>query len=456
MSPVQVISLVLITFLFQFSVFADKGIHFFTGSFFSKLYQKSFERNHSSVFRIQAQSVPEKLVLTENNSKETEKSGISESDNYVQQLRTKRTSDDLKYILVVSGRPKIFEELNPQSPILGFAKKGSTYPLLKEGKSWCTISYKGRTGWIEKEYVTVVDQPSASPLIIKEVIMYGGSALGIVFVISFVFMLVNRSNKVKDEWFSAESRTRKLILVSGNKTTLVTKYLTNSVTTLENCFTEIGFKVIRANNGNTLLQQICHASPDAIAVNWQINPKIQEIIEQILITNSIATNVFVLFFNVSDPVNARRNSNIFNAAYLGISFNDRDLFKIITPLLTVQNRSQGVHKSIENSALQGHVSDHSLTEVLQFIEIGKKTGCLLIHEEKPIGIIYFMNGIIIYAASPSAIGKKAIFQLLNWESGQFHFVLNRKPKSSNCSIPILEILMEWAKVTDETTGNRLR
>jgi len=92
--------------------------------------------------------------------------------------------------------------------------------------------------------------------------------------------------------------------------------------------------------------------------------------------------------------------------------------------------------------------------VLQFIEIGSKTGCLLIETERPFGLIYFLNGRIIYAATAQEIiGKEAVFMILNLKNGNFRFILNRKPKSSNANLSTLEVLMEWTKALDEANGH---
>ncbi|MCX7727161.1 MAG: DUF4388 domain-containing protein [Chitinispirillaceae bacterium] len=109
-----------------------------------------------------------------------------------------------------------------------------------------------------------------------------------------------------------------------------------------------------------------------------------------------------------------------------------------------------IQKSVESSALAGNIGEGSLLEVLQFIEIGSKTGCLLIEVGKPFAIICFKNGRIIFAATADRItGKEAIFKVLDLKVGTFRFVVDKKPKESNLNLSTLEILMEWAKVADE-------
>ncbi len=142
-----------------------------------------------------------------------------------------------------------------------------------------------------------------------------------------------------------------------------------------------------------------------------------------------------------------------NTVFLGLNFSDRDIFKLVTPLIKSE-KSKNLQKSMQSSALQGNIADGNLLEVLQFIEIGNKTGCLLIETDRPFGLIYFLNGRIIYAATAQEIiGKEAVFMILNLKEGNFRFILNRKPKSSNANLSTLEILMEWTKALDEANGH---
>ncbi len=167
-------------------------------------------------------------------------------------------------------------------------------------------------------------------------------------------------------------------------------------------------------------------------------------------------NIFVVFYNVPDTSKIERSQQIPNSQYLPLSFNDKDLFKVITPLIITGEKQHNIKKSIESAALQGSVDTGSLSEVLQFVDIGSKSGCLLIEEQKPTGIVYFKDGIINYAATRQNKGEKAVFEILNFTAGNFSFVLDKQPKSSNCSIPTIGILMQWAKENDEASGDRLR
>ncbi len=370
--------------------------------------------------------------------------------------RSSSSAPHKKYVLITRGPARVLEELNPKSPILGMAKRGAHYPLLKAGDSWCTIMYDDREGWIERQYIDIVDATSSS-FVLREFLTIAGIIIGIVIIIALIYLLSSRSNKMKAEWFSTTETVKKKIVIVSQVDTQVQRVLTNNITPLEKCFTEIGFETKISNDSNTTMKLIYHYLPDAIAVDWQLGGNTQAVMEQILASKSFTNNMFVLFYNVPDPATVEPSRVIPNVHYLGISFSDRDLFNVITPIIITGEKKHTIRKSIESTALQGDITESNLMDVLQFVEIGRKTGCLLIEvDKKPIGIVYFNDGIIIYAATRLQTGKKAVFDILNFLSGQFYFVLDKKPKSPNCSIPIVGILMEWTKEADETSGNRLR
>ena len=125
----------------------------------------------------------------------------------------------------------------------------------------------------------------------------------------------------------------------------------------------------------------------------------------------------------------------------------------MTPLILSEN-AENVQKSIQSSALEGNIADGNLLEVLQFIEIGRKNGCILIENDRPLALVYFNNGRIIYAATAKGIlGRDAVFAVLNMKEGKFRFIIDRKPKTSNVNLSTLEVLMEWTKAVDEANGH---
>ena len=410
--------------------------------------KKSFQHNRYSILA-QANTINSKN--TANPSSREIESGQQKKIN-----RNKTTTSHYeKYVQIKVGVTRILDTISPNSPVLGLASKGSHFPLIKAGGRWCAIVYEDKRGWVALSDVNIVDTPSSSKIVIREFFIIFLILISIIVLIVIFYFFSGRKNKIKAEWFTAAKKKMKIVIIA-KKETQVQRLLTNNITSLEKCFSEIGFEVKKAQDSDTAKKLIYHYLPDAIVVDWHIGKNTSVVMEHILTSKSHTNNIFVLFYNLADTDNVQKSKAIPNSHYLGISFTDRELFKVITPLIITGEKKHTIRKSIEESALQGDIADCNLSEVFQFIEIGTKTGCLLIEDNEPCGIIYFNNGIISYAASKHHTGKKAVFNILNLESGQFYFIHGRKPKSSNCTIDSRSILFEWAKVTDETSRDRLR
>lgn len=360
-----------------------------------------------------------------------------------------------RWVHVLSGPVPVLQRLSPDSPILGMARRGTRHPLVREGESWCRIRFEDKIGWIERRHTEVVGDTSSSSIVLREFLI----ALIVVAATALLILIMRaipaRRNRVKGEWFAAAGGPKKALLVSHGET-LVPRYLTNRTSTLGKCFTEIGFELKSVENINNVPALLLHYLPDVMAVDWRLAPGVHAAVETTLSSRPTTSNILVVFYNVPDPSAVQSSHVIPHAQYLGLSFTDRDLFSLITPIIITGSKPRRIRQSVEETALEGNVTTESLFEVFQFVEIGKKTGCLLVESTRPAGMVYFNDGVIVYAASRTTLGKEALFEILKINHGKFKFVVGKEPRTPNCTIPALGILMEWTKAVDEAHGDRLR
>ena len=106
----------------------------------------------------------------------------------------------------------------------------------------------------------------------------------------------------------------------------------------------------------------------------------------------------------------------------------------------------------EGSYMSGVIHEDNLTAVLQMIEGNMYTGCLVVEEDKPISVIYFKSGRVVYAVDKSGeSGVKSIYNALNCRRGNFYFHLNRSAQNETLNLGTIEILMGWAEQRDRFT-----
>lgn len=371
--------------------------------------------------------------------------------NFMNNLPANQNVEDLdiKYFQVTIAPARILLYLNPDSPILGMAKKGEVLPLVGEGDSWCKVMYADTVGWIEKRNGKIIDSPKS--LLASDFLFAGIIALILSILVVFLLVILSIMRKAKGKQKEITIQKNVLIIAKNNKTIQYT--LTDTTTTLERCFAEIGFNITVIKEPAAIRSTIENMTVDIMIIDWKFDRNVVNFMERLFTGRPGSEKILCIVYNTSDPSVMQPGRTLPNTVFLGQTFSDRDIFKLVTPLIISEN-SKSVQKSIQSSALEGNIADGNLLEVLQFIEIGSKTGCLLIETDRPFGLIYFLNGRIIYAATAQEIiGRDAIFKILNLREGNFRFILNRKPKSSNVNLSTLEILMEWTKAVDEANGH---
>jgi len=360
----------------------------------------------------------------------------------------------VRYARVIVNNTHIFANLDegPQySPVLYTARmKGDYFTLVGEGNSWCKVVYKDTTGWIKRSAIEIVDDTLAANSILMSDAKTFLTVLGIIgalilLIVTIVTLRHVRAGRRRNVFVQKNA----LIIAKENK--LVQFTLTNAMGPIERCFTEIGFNVNLVKDSVTARNSIEHTMPDIILVDWNFETAIFAKIENLFSRLSAGANTHFLFFNVPDPSAVPKSNVLKNVNFLGITVSDRDIFHVVTPIL-VQHAGQSakdIQKSVQRCALEGEIAGGNLLEVLQFIEIGSKTGCLMVETKGPFGLVYFQDGRIVYAAAAKGQGVDAVYDILNLPSGKFRFITNKQPKTTNLNLPTLSVLMEWTKEKDE-------
>jgi hypothetical protein len=106
----------------------------------------------------------------------------------------------------------------------------------------------------------------------------------------------------------------------------------------------------------------------------------------------------------------------------------------------------------EGSYMSGIIQEDNLTAILQMIEGNMYTGCLVVEENKPISVVYFRSGRVVFAVDKSGeSGVKSIYNALNCRRGNFYFHLNRTAQNETLNLGTMEILMGWAEQRDRFT-----
>jgi Domain of unknown function (DUF4388) len=106
------------------------------------------------------------------------------------------------------------------------------------------------------------------------------------------------------------------------------------------------------------------------------------------------------------------------------------------------------------STLRGNLQSISLTDVVQLLHVNRKTGKLHVIQGKHTGTLYVVNGEVIHAETPQTAGESAAFEVLEWDKGEFEFVVAKFKVPTSIRRTVTDLLMESARTSD--SRRRLR
>ena len=100
------------------------------------------------------------------------------------------------------------------------------------------------------------------------------------------------------------------------------------------------------------------------------------------------------------------------------------------------------------SNLRGNLQSISLTDVVQLLNVNRKTGKLYVINGKHTGTLYVLNGDVIHAETPQSVGESAAFEVLEWDKGEFEFAATKVKVHPSIRRTVPDLLMESARTAD--------
>jgi hypothetical protein len=363
------------------------------------------------------------------------------------------TAPETVYVRITRPAARVRSDLDPRSGMIGVAEKGQRYRMLNYTDDAFQIAYRGVEGWISRDKAEIARPASSSTLSVL-LAKHGNTIIAVLLGavvlagLAVVGALLARNMAKRS---AGRIASNKELVIVGTRPKEIRYSLSNSTSTIERCFSEIGFSVQRVPTLESFEQRVRHHVPDVVLVDWTFGPKVADEVEIVLAERPPTQAVPVIYFDVPNQEAAQRQSRLRHVYYLGTQFSDRDLFRTLQPHTIGGTQTAIIRKAADGSAIEGDLGDGGLSAVLQLVEIGHKTGCLLLRQEKPYGMIGFEGGNITYAATERNAGEKAVYELLGLTHGHFRFAAEQAPPGRNCGMSTMGVLMEWARLQDEAS-----
>lgn len=130
-------------------------------------------------------------------------------------------------------------------------------------------------------------------------------------------------------------------------------------------------------------------------------------------------------------------------------------FNLKTLLARVERRLKEVREAREEvtkrGEFKGSVSHGNLIDVLQILGMGRKHGILTVRSKEGEGRIALWDGQIVDAKTNRMRAQDAVYEILSWREGEFYFKPGPIKAEGDMALPIPHLLLEWARIKDETS-----
>lgn len=216
---------------------------------------------------------------------------------------------------------------------------------------------------------------------------------------------------------------------------------------LGKCFEDLGFMVQRASSLAELELQLRQGLPGVMGVDCRLGPRVLRDVARLAPRYPGLRECVFLFYNAERPERLSPPAALPHAHFLGLAFASQQVMEILAPAFDFRDAGE---EAESGAVLEGKVSENSLPEILQFLEIGRRTGLLSLETDHPAGAINFHEGDIVSAQTHRHEGVEAVFEILSLSAGKFRFFPGRVAVRGATRLSATEVLLRWAQRMDET------
>lgn len=103
-----------------------------------------------------------------------------------------------------------------------------------------------------------------------------------------------------------------------------------------------------------------------------------------------------------------------------------------------------------DGVIRGNLSQMNVIDLVQSVEMGRKSCSMVFTNEKDKCEVYFVEGQATHAVYGKLKGDQAVFKVLRWTSGNFEINFEGKAKEQSTTLNTQGLLMEGLRLLDES------
>ncbi|MEM9195242.1 MAG: DUF4388 domain-containing protein, partial [Myxococcota bacterium] len=217
---------------------------------------------------------------------------------------------------------------------------------------------------------------------------------------------------------------------------------------LEVSLRKAGYSITTANNAEEALDVVSLSPPDLILSDTRL-PTLDgfQLVERLRDLEDSASIPFMFLSSDTSLESKVRGLE------LGVEYLTKPIYikEVITRVNLELQRKQreGLKQRADRTRFTGSLSDMGLVDLLQTIDISRKSGVLYLTSGNRRGAVYFQDG-QIYDAEVSALrGEQALYRFLIWSEGSFEVVFRSVRRERRIQMSTQGLLMEGMRRVDE-------
>lgn len=224
-----------------------------------------------------------------------------------------------------------------------------------------------------------------------------------------------------------------------------------SLRVLEVSLRKVGYSVTTASEASSALRMMDDARPDLIVSDTRLDGMDGFDFVREIKKRDDSQHIPFIFLSSDMSVESK-----VKGLELGISdYLNKPIYikEIVTRVNLLLSRQQ--HESLAPSGqggktkFTGALSDLGLVDLLQTIDLGRKSGVLTMSNGPMNGAIYFADGRVIDAEVGTAKGEAAVYRALLWSEGSFEMDFRPVRREDRVQTGTQAILMEGMRRVDE-------
>lgn len=155
----------------------------------------------------------------------------------------------------------------------------------------------------------------------------------------------------------------------------------------------------------------------------------------------------ILLTATTDPAERIQGYRAGADACLSKPVNSEELLAVAENLLNQRYDDEFVLNNIKGFG--GSVASFPVVDLLQFMEMGAKTGSLEIKSTEKNAVVFFDKGVIVHSESGRLRGSNAIYHIISWQDGIFVYTPDITPPEVTVRENLSHLLLEGIRLMDE-------